>query len=187
MKKLFALTVALCLFCGSFAFAESVASDGTPLQQEDFTLNLEAGMIYSIFGEKKPNSPLLLVFPYAAAGDQSSNINFVPTEEIKAITVEEVRASIETAKQNLSDSLSAQGITVESIEFKDPVDFTISGAPCVLFDSVISITYLSVPMEINMRQFYVGEKGYVITITLYSSEADLDKLTELTESMLVWN
>ena len=42
-------------------------------------------------------------------------------------------------------------------------------------------------MEINMRQFYVGEKGYVITITLYSSGADLDKLTELTESMLVWN
>ena len=117
MKKLLALTVALCLFCISFAFAENVVSDGSPLQLDDFTLNLDAGMVYQL-GEKNTSQVYLAVFPYAASGDGSTNFIFVPSEPRGTVTADMVNNGAEETKQQIIDNFTALGYTV-NLEFGD--------------------------------------------------------------------
>ena len=185
MKKALALIVALCLFCMSSAFAEYIASDGTPLQLENFTLNLEAGMIYTA-GERVPDEVYITVFPLVSSGDGYSNFNFVPSANPGNVTTDMVNTFTKTQKQEYIDALESQGATVNSMEFIDAEDFTISGIPCVLTGYTVDFVYSNQPMIAIGRQLYVGEKGYVITFTS-SSEENIWKMTELLETMLTWN
>lgn len=185
MKKLLALAIALCLFCTSFAFAEAITSNGDPLQLDDFTLNLADGMVY-IPGTKETNQVLILLYPYASAGDTATNINFVPLGTNLDFTTATVAASAEASKATIKETLEAQGFTLDSVEFSDAVETSLGGAPCVSIDNTMDITYLSISMTIYQRELYVSGKGYMITVSASDKEM-LDPLMELLDAMLIWN
>ena len=185
MKKLLALTVALCLFCISFAFAENVASDGSPLQLDDFTLNLDAGMVYQL-GEKITNQVYLTVLPYAASGDGSTNFNFVPFEQRGTVTADMVNNGAEETKQQIIDNLTAQGFTV-NLEYGEAVEYMLGSTPCVYCDTVMDLAYQSYSMKICQRMLYFGEQGYVVTITVQSGDKAIDPLMEQIGRILSWN
>lgn len=184
MKKLLALTVALCLFCISFAFAENVASDGSPLQLDDFTLNLNAGMVYQL-GEKITNQVYLTVFPYAASGDGSTNINFVPSER-GTVTADMVNYGAEETKQQIIDNLTAQGYTV-NLEFGEAVEYMLGSTPCVYCDTVMDLAYQSYSIKVYQRTFYFGEQGYVVTISVPANAEAIVPLMEQIGRILSWN
>ncbi len=186
MKKLLALTVALCLFCISFAFAENVASDGSPLQLDDFTLTLNAGMVYQL-SEKITNQVYLTVFPYAASGDGFTNFNFVPTGERGPVTADMVNNSAEQTKQQIIDGLTAQGVTLNSLEYGEAVDYVLGNTPCVYCDIVMDIALQSYPLKTCQRTLYFGEEGYVVTISVPANAEAIDPLMEQIGRILSWN
>ena len=187
MKKLLALTVALCLFFMSSAFAEYIASDGTPLQLEDFTLKPDAGMLCSVPGENVPGQACLSVFPFIDSGDVSSNFNMYQLPGLEDYTTTDaINQLAQNGKQRYLDSLKDLNATINFIEFKDAVECTISGIPCIYYDYTVDYTYYGQQVIERARRLYFSEKAYCIILNS-DSEETIVKMTELLDAILTWN
>ena len=185
MKKLLSLTLALvlCVLCLSAACAEQAVSDGTLLELEDFTLALDAGMVYSI-GDKDSQNIYVTVYPFTTQGDSSSSIGFTWSGSAYMPTTDEVDANADKIRQSAISGYEAYGITVESLEFSPAVEYTVACVRCAGQDSVTRLVYQSVSLELTERQFFAAN-GYIITMAAADTET-LDRLTDLLGSILTW-
>ena len=182
MKKLLALAMILCVFCLSFAHAETAES--SLLELDDFSLALDAGMMYSA-ADKAPQVIMLKVFPFAASGDNSTNIGFVWAGAPFDASPETMDETREETKQGMIQGIEAAGYSADSVEIGDSYESTIGGEPCVACEMTTVMSFASLSAVIMQRQFTVGTKGYVITISAGDAEA-LDRATELLDSILSW-
>lgn len=186
MKKVFSLFMALCLVCVSAAaLAEATAADGSPVKLDGFTLNLEAGAYYQL-GAKEAEQVYVTVYPYVAGGDQSTNFNAVWVGGAGTVTVEDVRAQVPDLKNQMKAGFEQYGYTLNSLDYGDPVDGTLSGEACVVLDSKMSLSANGMTLDINQRQFYVGSKGFILTASAGDAEM-LGTVTALMDSVIAWD
>lgn len=185
MKKIFALLLALCLLCaGVSALAETVTEEKA-LELDGFSLILEPGEYYAVADEKVASQIYVQVAPYYGDGDSSTNYNIVWAGDVFEITVEELTAEAPSIEANMRSGLEAQGITVDSIDIDEPYDATINGVPCVAFDYVLHISYLSLSLDTYGREIVVGSIGYIFTMSAASPEL-LEKVTQTLTDALVF-
>ena len=170
MKKILALLMALCLvcLCGA-ALAEVKTADGSPLVLDGFTLNVDSGAAYQL-NEKAAEQLYVTVYPYLSSGDQATNFNVVWTGTTGSITVEDVRAEVPGLKEEMKKGFESYGFTLDSIEYADPVDNTLSGESCVSLDSQMKLSMNGQSVNIIQRQYYVGSKGYIFTVSAGDTE-----------------
>ena len=186
MKKILALLTALCLICVSAAaFAEAVAADGSPVKLDGFTLNLEAGAYYQL-GTKAVEQVYVTVYPYVAGGDTNTNFNAVWGGGAVTVTIDAVRAEIPGLKEQMKAGFEPYGITLNSLDYSDPVEGTLSGESCIILDSKMSLSGNGTTMDMIQRQFYVGGKGFIFTATS-SDEAGLETLSALMDAVIAWD
>ncbi len=186
MKKIFSLFMALCLVCVSAAaLAEATAADGSPVKLDGFTLNLEAGAYYQL-SAKEAEQVYVTVYPYVAGGDQSTNFNAVWVGGAGTVTVEDVRAQVPDLKNQMKAGFEQYGYTLNSLDYGDPVDGTLSGEACVVLDSKMSLSANGMTLDINQRQFYVGSKGFILTASAGDAEM-LGTVTALMDSVIAWD
>ena len=184
MKKMLSLLTALCLVClCASAFADVTAS--SPLTLDGFTLNLDAGIKYDL-GTKTAQQVYITVYPYSAAGDTATNFNFVWAGTTQTITAADVKAELPGLRQQMIDGLQGYGYTVDSLDYDDPSDGTISGEACIVSNAKLVMSAYGQSMTLYQRQLYVGSKGFVITISA-ADTATLDAVTALLNSTLAWN
>ena len=176
------LIVFLLIFTYSIAVAEYV-TDGTDLEMEDFTLDLDQGIIYSR-AEKALLQICLQIYPYAATTGDTSSINFVWCGSFDA-DAEIMKYQIPLMESQYAQQFEPYGITVESVVSNDPVDSTISGTPCVYFDTKLVLAHQSRIITMYQRQYHIGSTGYVITIGA-SNEALREEMDQLLSSSLAW-
>jgi hypothetical protein len=186
MKKIIALLMALCLvcLCGA-ALAEVKTADGNPLVLDGFTLNVDAGAAYQL-NDKAAEQVYVTVYPYLSSGDQATNFNAVWTGTTGSITVEEVRAEVPGLKEEMAKGFESYGFTLDSIEYADPVDNTLGGESCVSLDSQMKLSMNDQSLNIIQRQYYVGSKGYIFTISAGDAETLEGAATRL-NAILSWN
>lgn len=184
MKKLLALVFALCLFCTSVAFAESITSDGSMLELDDFSIQLMSGMVYTVL-DRTPTAVMFKFLPYANLGDTASNINFVWDGAPFDISVEDTNALRDVRRQNMIEALEAAGYKVNSFVYGDAFDCPIGDEPGVALDSDMSITYMSQTFTVKQRQISIGSKGYVISLSATDTET-LEYMTEMLRYMVYW-
>ena len=186
MKKILALLMALCLvcLCGA-ALAEVKTADGSPLVLDGFTLNVDSGAAYQL-NEKAAEQLYVTVYPYLSSGDQATNFNVVWTGTTGSITVEDVRAEVPGLKEEMKKGFESYGFTLDSIEYADPVDNTLSGESCVSLDSQMKLNMNGQSVNIIQRQYYVGSKGYIFTVSAGDTETLEGAATRL-NSILAWD
>ena len=186
MKKLLALALILCLFCVSAASADTKeTSDGTPLPLDGFTLTPDSGMMYELH-EKIAEEIYITVYPFAASGDTSTNLNLVWNGGTFTPTASEVDASLESVKDNIVSGLEEYGYTVNSWTYSGAVESAVFGESCISVDTLLDMSYQTVNIVVCQRQLYVGSKGYVITISAADTDT-LDRVTETLSAMIAWN
>lgn len=186
MKKLLALAMALCLacLCGA-ALADAQISDGSPVVLDGFTLNLDKGAAYDV-GAKAAEQVYVTVYPYLASGDQSTNFNAVWAGTTGTITVADVRAEVPGLKEQMAKGFEEYGFTLNAIEYSDPADGTLAGEACVVLDSKLSLSLNGQTLDINQRQFYVGGKGFIFTISAGDPET-LEGAAARLNAVLAWD
>lgn len=186
MKKILALLTLLCLvFLSAAALSETVISDGSTLVLDGFNLRIDKGAAYQK-GSKAIEQVYVTVFPYVANGDTSTNFNCVWAGSTGIITVPQVRSEVPNLKQQMKDGFESYGYTLNSLDYSDPVDGTLAGASCVILDSKISLSVNGMTLDLHQRQFYVGGKGFIFTISA-NDPITLSAVTALLNLSLAWD
>lgn len=186
MKKLLSFAIFLCVLCLSFAYADSsaITSDGSPLEFDDFVLTPEAGMIYTL-GEKSPGKMIVTVYPYAASGDTSTNLNFVWNGAPFAESVSFVESHKEQIKAGVIQVCDTYGYTLNSLDYGDCLESNFGGKYCVYFDGVTNISVGTNTLNICQRGIFIGSIGYEVSVTAADPET-VEQAAQQLEAMLAW-
>ena len=89
-------------------------------------------------------------------------------------------------KEEIKKGFESYGFTLDSIEYADPVDNTLSGESCVSLDSQMKLSMNGQSVNIIQRQYYVGSKGYIFTVSAGDTETLEGAATRL-NSILAWD
>ena len=186
MKKLLSLMIALCLLCVSTAFAVRRTATGEPLVTDDFTLALDAGMPYELY-TKRNGQALLVVYPYD--DEQRSEITefcFYWWGGPFTISADRLNNDMETAKKEAYEMYDGTNISVDSAEITFAVEGTLCGEPYISRDICTRISRGSDSATMIERQYFIGSKGYMLTMTADDPEK-LDQMEDLISGCLTWN
>ena len=162
MKKLLALTLALCLLCGT-ALAE--ISNGSRLRMDDFFLNLSKGMEYVQSSKKKADSVILTVYPYAGVEDKATSFNFYWKGKPYQISVKMLNDMLDKIKKQLVASYEDKGFRVSQVWMGEPYDAYAGGVKCCVLETQFRLQSGRETTDVLQRQFFVGSTGYVITLS----------------------
>lgn len=189
MKKWIALLLVLCLAlaCAS-VLAEEITSDGTPVRRDGFTANFAPGEIYTIYEDSEQNSATMTVLPFAAEGDKGINYNLSRRQEESVVEkkCETIRDNLETMQKQIIAGQTDKGRKVKNFNMAGVVDKTLFGKayPALVFDITVGIGTDTITLY--ERQYYLADKGYVLTISAFS-EKDLDRTCRQMEADLAWD
>ena len=185
MKKIVALLLVLCLVCVSAAALAEAVTEAKTVDLGSFSLSLEAGEYYAV-GEKAMNQVHVLVYPYFADGDQSSNYNFIWAGDAFEVTPETVQSQVAEIEETLRAQLTEAGVTVDSFTAGEPYDATLNDVPCVALELTMDISAFGMTMTIYEREILLGSMGYIVTLSALSTEL-LDEMTQKMANALTIN
>lgn len=187
MKKIFALLLALCLAISvSAAFADVLVSEGTPIAFDGFSLNLSKDTAYEA-GEKVKDQVYFIVYPYyMSTGDSSTNFNAVWAGETEEITVRQLQNQLPSIRKEIEEGFKEYNITLDALVYEDPFESTLGGEFCLVLNAEMTISSNGTAFGMLQRQFYVGSKGYVFTVTGLDRET-LDAASTMLDYVLAWD
>lgn len=185
MKKPVAFFVCLFLIFSAAFAAESYVSDGSPLQLEDFTLSLNAGMRCTL-NPREAGKTLVTVHPYAAENDYAAEFMLLWEGGPLDCTPESLNETRDTLREDLASGLQGQGnTTVDSIGIGEAYEAVIGSEPCLVLDATVEFTARR-KVTSCIRLIYFNDRGYIGRVIAETQEK-LEDVTGLLDSMLAWN
>ena len=184
MKKLFAMTLALCLLCVSAAaLAEkTAATEATKVELDGFTLELTRGELYQT-NEKTVNGIYIMVYPLYASGDTAQNYSFIWAGSTFDQSVEGVQDELPGLEESVRTELEAHGISMDSFVTEEVYEATLNGTDCIALDYNINMSVSGQTLTVYGREIILGSMGYTITITALTSESRDEITDQLAQSL----
>ncbi len=185
MKKILALLLALCLLCCSAASLAEAAAEAKTVELDGFSLDIAAGQYYQVF-EKTASQPYVVVYPFYADADYSTNYNAVWAGGEFSMTPELMKDQAGNIEANVRAGIEPYGITVDSVVVGEPFDTYLNGRYCVAADIRVNLSYMGQSVAVYEREIAVGSIGYIFTISASSEEALGELFQELTRALIMF-
>ena len=176
MKKILSLMITLCLLCMSAATLAETAKEATKLELDGFTLNLTNGEFYTV-NEKVANQPYIVVLPFYASGDMTTNYTFAWNDGVFELTIEGIKTINSMMEQQLRTLYGSYGYTIDSFTIEDPYEATLSDTDCFVVDMVTVLSNAGQKAYTYQRQIYIPSIDHYITLSTTSPEA-LETITQ---------
>ena len=179
MRRLLVILAILgLLFSFTAVSAETIAAENL-IETDDFTLAIGPNVTYQLL-DKTLQRDYLQVFPY----NDTDSIGFAWSEPftMSAAIMKEYLPLLEV---QYNKELEPLGVKAVNVVCNDPVNSTLDGHACVYFDYSMNMVKGEASVPMYQRQYYVGNPGYIITITS-TDEAHRDEMAQILTSSITW-
>lgn len=201
MKKLLALSLALCLLLPALALAEAAPTEYDPIDMGDFSMAIPEDMDFALSEQGKANNAVwFILYPaYNATGDSSTNFNVVwneaqtdmsvlPDETREYLKGEEYKEYLaEACRQQGFELLSYEVISVELTQL-DGLDALANFSMTTLDMSALGEEYAG--LQVSLYQYQLGVSGdfgtYHFTGTASTQELMDEYILPLFDA-ITWN
>ena len=163
----------------------SVIGLSTILEVDGFTFEIAAGADYSL-GDNETDQCCMSVKPFAAKGDDLTEIGISRLKTTAEITVDLIRNQMPSLIEQTEKSFSTSSTKVNSIDHTDPVSGTLGGEPCVTVDLQVNLTVSGITLNSYMRYIYMSKKGFDILVATSIDKETLETAATVLNTGLKW-